>query len=879
MCQFEEAARTFRSVRLTAPGEERAIRGLERALREGNDSTGLARLLGELAESADSDERREQLGLERAMLLEDALGELEQARQGYTALCDDPRTGAETAREAIARLENLLERCGDWEALRARLEQRTDAGEPEDRIALHERIARLCLDRMSDPRGASEHLEAAAAVDPNRPEPWRMLAELYATMGRDADQLRAVEAELATDPDPERDRVLHARAADLCLATEQADRAGEHYERLLALDPGRVDATDFLVERYEESGRYADVVRLLEARLAVVGTREEEELRFGLQTALRLRIATLRDEELGDPAGAITVLEAALETDGPEGPATERLGDLYEAEGRDEDLASLCRAAADAAAATGERCLWLLRLGETLRRAGRDEQAIEAYQDVQRERPDDETAHEALRSLYRKCGHGAALVELLERDLPALPIEDEVAVRLEIAEIQESQLQQREEALAQLQRVLELRSEHRVAFERALELARELGFAPVESGLLETRLERDLPADERAELLERKADLLAGPLDAPEASLPLYHEVLALDPARHGARRALRLSLEALGRWRAVLDCLHVEAEEAERDERAAIYERAAEIAAAHVAPDASLPWLERLRGERPQDALILARIADVHRQAGRYESVLRAIDDEIAITSDPYRTRDLHVGRARILERDMQAPGQAIAALERAREIAPDDPEVLAKLDQLYDATDRPRERAGVLELRVRGAAGAEGAILHLAAAELYGGALTEPERAIPHLLWTVEATGANRGGRRSTVSSTPAARGALLGDLADTLLQTGQPEAASRAREAELQWLTSELKGQPAESTDDPRLLRRDALHAELGSLNATALANPTRALPPPARPDGHCRGRTAPSSRRKHSTAPSSSWSTCCAARVTGSSSRSG
>ena len=82
--------------------------------------------------------------------------------------------------------------------------------------------------------------------------------------------------------------------------------------------------------------------------------------------------------------------------------------------------------------------------------------------------------------------------------------------------------------------------------------------------------------------------------------------------------------LESLGRWTAVLDCLYIDAEQAEPDERAAIYETAAEIATVQLGPDAALPWLERLRGVRPDEPLILARIADVHRLAGRSESVLR---------------------------------------------------------------------------------------------------------------------------------------------------------------------------------------------------------------------------------------------------------------
>ena len=61
---------------------------------------------------------------------------------------------------------------------------------------------------------------------------------------------------------------------------------------------------------------------------------------------------------------------------------------------------------------------------------------------------------------------------------------------------------------------------------------------------------------------------------------------------------------------------------------QAAISAQAAEIAATHVSDDASLPWLERLRALRSEDASVSARIAEVHRRAGRPEAVLRALEN-----------------------------------------------------------------------------------------------------------------------------------------------------------------------------------------------------------------------------------------------------------
>jgi tetratricopeptide (TPR) repeat protein len=690
---------------------------------------------------------------------------------------------------------------------------------------------------MDDPEGAIVNLEAAAQVDPSRSHPWGSLATIYQDLSRPDDLLRVTCAELETAPGPERELVLHARAAALWIERDgERDRACSHFERLLELEPGRADATEFLVDRYEEQGRYADVVRLLEGRLGTICGAEGEEAcddaSRGLVSSLRLRMATLQAEELNDPEAAIVLLEAALAGDGPTGAATEPLAELYESTERRRDLVDLCKAAAEACRASDERALWLRRMASSLQEMGEDNDAIEAYRQVLEARPNDLEVRKELCDLYRRGDHAAPLVELLTDSLSGISSVEEVPIRMELARLLEDGLSRPAEALAQLQRVFELEADHDVAFRHAVDLAHRMERHDTEAQLVENRLERCTSLDERIALLERRAGLLAGPLGAPEAAASAYREVISLAPQNRSARRSLREVLESLGRWAAVLDCLYVDAEGAGPQEQAAIYEHAVEIATAHVGQDAALPWLERLRSVRPDDALIIARIADVHRMAGRFESVLRALEDELALTRDPRHQRDLHVGRARILERDMDAPGRAIRALEAARALFPQDSEVLEKLDELYGVTARARERAEVIEARLPGCSDDDRLRLHLAAADLYADPLTEPLRAVPHLLRAVSLTGAGEGATQAALPSTPEARCALLSDLASTLGAAGWQEARARAAEAELSLLRNDLSERGPEE-DDPRVTRRNRLHLDLARAYADQLANPNAAM----------------------------------------------
>lgn len=833
--QFEEAVREFRAVRVRAPGREEATAGLERALRAANDSAGLARLLLEMADAADDTDQRERLHFERAVLLEESLGELEQARQAYTALCQ-PDTNSAISTQAGTRLESLLERCGDWGSLRERLESSIERCRPGEQLTLHERLATLCGDRMGDQEGCALHLEAAGRLDPSRPDPWRSLSSLYRQLDRPNDLLRVTQLELEAGTDRDRERVLHARAASLWIQQPgEEERAGEHYERLLELEPGRSDATEFLITRYEEQRRHADVVRLLEGRLEAVSLPERgsaNDPNRGLQHSLRLRIGTLCAEQLDDPVRAIAALEPTLAELGPTGPATEPLAGLYKQTRQNDKLVDLCEQAAQACAAAAERAVWLLRLADCLREDGEDAGAAAAYREVLDERPDDPEAFASLCDLYRQGDKPGALADLLDSCLSRISGTEEIAVRMELAKLLEDELGRPIDALGHLQRIIALEGNHEAAFQHALHLAEQLGRHEEGMQLLDARLERGGSSEERADLLERRANLLAGPLSSPEAAVSTLREVIALDPQRRSARASLREALERLGRWTAVLDCLYVDADSADPEERVQIYERAVEVATAQVGPDAALPWLERLRSLRSRDPLIVARIADVHRLAGRFEAVLRALEDELALTTDLDHKRDLHVGRARIFERDMRAPGRAIAALEAARSLAPRDPAILEKLDGLYDLSGRAKERAEVLEGRIEVAEG-DPLQLHLAAAELYSDTLANPAAASHHLLRAVFLTRTLLGGIGESAFATPEARIALLEDLASTLRAAGRDEASARATEAELTVLLADLETRPRSSDPDPRQVRRAEIHRDLAWLYAEHLANHTAAL----------------------------------------------
>ncbi len=819
--QCDEAAEIFERLLERHPDDESLVEDLERALRAGDDAAGLCALLERRAGWETDESRRVEMLFERASLLEEALAEPLQACDLYERIHEECPTSphGERARE---RLERLLESQGQWTRLRDLLSARIDTTPDPERPALRERIAQICRERIGDVAGCAEQLEAIAESAPERLHVWQQLEEIYRyELDRPSDWLRVVETELAAEPDLEREFSLRVGAARLLLddARRPADRSDEeaiaHFERVLQLDAGHPEAAEFLARHYSANHRPEDTLRVLETRLAHLADSEADE-----KCELRMRLAGILRDELDRPPEAIRQLEAIREVEGAASRVAEPLAELFEEASDHDGLAELAAEVLEGEVDASRLPCWRLRLARSEWARGDLEAAAAAYRAVLTASPGDRESEDALIAIYEQLDEFEPLAALIEKRLPYAGVEEAIALRLRLARLCAEQRQDPSRALDELEQLLAQQPQHRDAFAMALELAGRIGDDRRLLALLDGALETSLTAAERAALLERRGRLFAERLDDPEQALPSLREAIALEPHREGTRTLLRSQLERLERWPAVLDCLFVEASQAEGEARTELYEEAAEIAWRHVGPDASLPWLARLREERPEDPGLCARLAEVHQRAGRFEAALRALDEELRLRSGSDERARLHTARARMLERDLHAPGRAILAYREALEIVAIDEErseILSELDRLYTEAERPLERAEILEQRLSHAAADQHVEMRRTLAALYCVDLAKPERAIGPLLHNVAATRAE-----------PAEQIGHLGALGAALRAGARHDAWARVAEQELALIETHRSIRESTPADYRRFLRE-----ELARVYDEELGNPDRAL----------------------------------------------
>jgi tetratricopeptide (TPR) repeat protein len=809
----EDAAAAFRNVLEHAPESPEAKTGLERALRASIDASGLADFLACEAEATQDPAIRERAYFERAVLLEEVLDRVPEAREAYRQLTTSA-TQAEMRRDAAYRYDRLLQVAGEWDALREHLEASLGGSEPAEEAALHERLARLCGEQLRDEPGELLHLERVVELDPSRADVWRALSDRYEHENRPEDQIRAMEKELAAGCDLNRRLTLHARLAEFLLNTRKDPVAAhEHFERVFEIDPSHAGAAQFLIGRYDRDRRPEEVIRVLESRIVALDESTDdgasEELKKH-RTALRVHVANVRASQLDDVEGAISALELALGEVGPTPQVAEPLATCYQRAGYTLDLIELSRAAAAACTEPAEAANWFVRMGDSFLARELPREAADAYRQALSERPDDRAVQASLRAIYRRLEQHESLASLLDAELTHLAGPDEIPVRMEMAALQAQQLGRAQDALLHAQRVLQLAPRHAEAFELSIHLASELNRHDLALDAVETRLEHAGTGSERAELLAVQAALLAEPAGRPDeaieclrASLGIVHD--------EGRRQALADLLERQGRTTEWLEVIGEQARGATAAERAQLLERAARAAWDRISPDAALPWLERLAVLRGDDVEVLLRIGQAHRGAGRTESLLRSLSEAVARTKSPIQRRNLQLERAALLELEMNAPSRALLALQDARAAAPDDAEVLGRLERIQSKLSRHADRAETLSALL--AVTPEDALeLHCELARLRAGPLFDPAGAIAH--WRAAYASAPVGSR---------ARIQILHSLAEAYRRAGDFERWARTAEDELATLDA------APVFDD----RRREIRRELALGYFTQLARPGAAL----------------------------------------------
>ena len=568
-----------------------------------------------------------------------------------------------------------------------------------ERVRLLSELAQLRENDLGDVAGALTVAVRAYELDP-RDEALLGEVERLAGASSKFDALRGLAEKVAggDELDATAKRDLYMRAASW-----YRDRLGdrEHAERVLesalAADREHTEAHDQLIDLRREPGREESLV-------ASLMTAAEVDLDETKRVERLLEAARLAESARNDSATARRAYELILDRDPAHAGALDELIRLAVAEQRWSDAASLLDRRIDIETDPTTRVAQRRQLALITRDKLTDtNRAIECWQAVLDEVPTDLEAISALEALFEKQSRYRDLEDLVQRRLDIAETDAErLAGRVRLARLADLQ-GRRSDAIDQLREILEEAPEN----SEALDALEALYLADKRFGDLAASLEsradsanRSGQRDEELRLLTRLADAKETALGDAAGATSVWERVLSTDAQSTAALSALPRLYRGAGRNAEAADAYRALARASSGAAASAAWLEVAALAEGSLndADGAEAALREALASSGGDNAIreqLRAFFERTKRHAGRAE--LLAEDAER--TTDKPAQIALFKQVADLYAQQLNDPGRAANALERAVSLDPEDRAALLPLCDLYIAAGRQSDAIPVLE------------------------------------------------------------------------------------------------------------------------------------------------------------------------------------
>lgn len=656
-----------------------------------------------------------------------------------TTRLDDPDRALEAMKKVIAAepghpqalrvLADSYEQSENWSALvmlyTGALKARRRAGSRDGETGMLLQIAMLQWKRLDNMDAAEEHFRRIRKVDPAHPAALDFYRAYYPHRGEGAKLLQALrQAQKSLPGDDEakaRKRAISVEIAELAEnELGNPEKAIDAWKSILRAEPGAEDARAGLKRLYRKTEKWNALLDMMKDEIERLPKDDVD----GRVTGLMDVVAIYRDRLKLDVM-VINTYNSILKLDPRNRQALDDLAGKYEALGRWNDLIAVLTRKADIAdAPLAERADLLRRIaGLWSERFGNYAQAIKPLEQLIEIAPDDAEAVTQLEDIYTRRRQWRPLIALLERKSRKRSGDEKRAVEAEMARLATERLGDNRLAIELWNRVLpygKAAGEPNCDPDALAALSKLYEREKRHPALAEIyRRQRLLAPDDKSAvaILEKLGTLLSDRLQAPAEAARVLRQILDIQPKHNRALRTLRdlyaaagdhQALEELygqlGQWDELIEALHAMADRRDdRDEKLALLERAAEIAAERLDnPDKVARAYERVQSVDAKHRAAAQALVPLYESTEKWARLLSSYEVLLEhAESDPERL-DIHLKIRALCEDRLGSKALAFQWIARAFDLDPDNPQLLDELQRLGGEADQWDQVAELLAKRV---------------------------------------------------------------------------------------------------------------------------------------------------------------------------------
>lgn len=654
--RIDDAIEQYRAIYQDDPAHEAALIALDELYRKTENFRELLGIVQRRAElEADATERK-RLTYDIARLWEEKLKDADQAVEAYRSIIIEYGDGE---REAQNALDALYERQERHEDLAHQLEHRIDLGPKSDEelAALRYRLARVLETKLD---------EKSRALD------------LY---------------------------------REVLMLMPEHEGARSALEGLLQDDALGGEAARILEPIFETYGEPKKLVNALEVLLNFSGDLEQ---RLDLIT----KIGEVYADQLADRKSAFNVYCRALR-EAPDNPGIfARIHGLAADEGCFSELViTIETLAAEAEDAILSRDLWIKAAQIHDLQLGNIDAAVGAYRKALARDPEDSETLGVLEVVFRRTERWRDLLDVLRRrvDLSSeLEVKEELLAQM--AFIQDEMLKAPGEAIRLFSEVLELDPTNSLALSSLDQLFERQAMWSELADNVRRQLSLIDDAQQQVALMIKLGELHEKRMEAVEAAIEIYRDVLDRDPSNETALAALERLVE-LPEHRLVvaqiLEPLYRDADNIQKlvgvheiqvshsdsaDQRIVLLHRMAELYAEALNDlNNSFRCYARALAEDPASSETQEQLERIAEAGGEWQELAEVYEEQFDRLEDPVVAGLLHLKVARIYEENLGNTGGAIEHYQKVLERDNSQIEAADALERLYQLSERYEDLAGI--------------------------------------------------------------------------------------------------------------------------------------------------------------------------------------